>query len=466
MGIRRPAWVFRVAPSAPIAWGCVAFFALAMPAASEEPVSKTAPRPVAPTYTKDVQPILQKKCQNCHRRDQVGPFALETYEQARKRAADIASVVGDRSMPPWKPKFGFGPKLKHDPSLTHAEIAVLHAWAAAEAPKGDHRPAAAAAAPEAGAWALGKPDLVLEMTEEFVVPAGGPDIYRCFVIPSKLPHDVYVSAVEYQPGNRRAVHHVMAFLDLQGAGRVRDEADPGPGYSSYSGAGVEVDGDLGGFAAGNQVSHLPDGVGRLVHREADVILQVHYHPTGKAEVDRTRLGLYLCRKPVQQTVHWANANNDKFRLQPGKSNIEVKASWYVPVDVEALGVTPHMHQLGRDFRMTATLPNGKIQDLVHIAEWDPSWQNTYYFEKRIDLPKGSTVNIVAHYDNSAHPRNPHSPPRLVTWGPEAADEMCVGYIGIVKKGQDLTTAGEKDDLYQILAQQYLRKVVRQQSARR
>jgi hypothetical protein len=465
MRIRRPSWVVRFARFSPFSRVCAVFLALTTTAASEERESKSPEGAVAPTYARDVRPILQKKCLNCHRRDQAGPFALETYEQARKRAYDIAAVVGDRSMPPWKPKAGFGPKLKHDPSLTEAEVALLDAWAAAEAPKGDH-PHPEVEAPAAGGWALGTPDLVLEMTEEFVVPSSGPDIYRCFVIPSNLPHDVYVSAVEFQPGNRRAVHHVMAFIDLQGAARERDKADPGPGYSSYSGAGVDVDGDLGGFAAGNQVSHLPEGMGRLVHRNADVVLQVHYHPTGKREVDRTRLGLHLCRKPVRQTVHWANASNDRFRLQPGKSNIEVKASWYVPVDVEALGVTPHMHQLGRDFRMSATLPNGKVLNLVYIAEWDPSWQNTYYFEKRIDLPKGSTVNVVAHYDNSAHPRNPHSPPRLVTNGPEAADEMCVGYIGIVKKGQDLTRAGERDDLYQTLAEQYFRKASRKQAARR
>lgn len=466
MGIHRPSTTVRRSPSVPAAWGCLAFLALTSQAWAEKPSPKARAKSDAPTYTRDVRPILQKKCQGCHRRDQVGPFALETYEQARKRSFDIASVVDDRSMPPWKPKPGFGPKLKHDPSLTPSEIAVLNAWAEADAPKGNHQHGTDAETPDSGGWTLGEPDLVLTMSEDFVVPAGGPDIYRCFVIPSNLPHDVYISAVEYQPGNRRVVHHAMAFLDLQRAGRERDKADPGPGYSSYSGAGVEVDGDLGGFAAGNRVSHLPDGVGRLIQRGADVIIQVHYHPTGKSEVDRTRLGLYLCRKPVKQTLHWANANNSRFFLPAGESNIEVKASWFVPVDVEALGVTPHMHQLGRDFRMTATLPNGKVQDLVHIPEWDPSWQNTYYFEKRIDLPKGTMVNIVAHYDNTAHPRNPNSPPRLVTWGPEAADEMCVGYIGVVKKGQDLTLAGEKDDLYQILAQQYLRKMLRGRSARR
>jgi hypothetical protein len=197
---------------------------------------------------------------------------------------------------------------------------------------------------------------------------------------------------------------------------------------------------------------------------SDVILQVHYHPSGKPELDRTRLGIYFCRKPVRQTLHWANATNTSFRLQPGRSSIEVKAAWSVPVDVEALAVTPHMHQLGRDFRMSVTFPGGRSQDLLHIDSWDPNWQNTYYFEKRISLPKGSTVKVVAQYDNSAHPRNPHSPPRLVTWGPDVTDEMCVGYIGVVKKGQDLTRSQDKDDLFEILAKQHVRTIKREQAS--
>jgi len=459
----------RFGRSASTSWLCLALLCLGTSAKGREPESgsRDAEAGRHPTYSRDVQPLLQAKCWNCHQRGRVGPFALETYEQARKRAFDIASVVDSRTMPPWKADPDFGPQLKHDPSLTRAEIDLLRDWAEANAPKGESvsRTALAAETTEGDGWLLGEPDITLEMAEEFTIPASGPDLYRCFVLPSNLSHDVYVSAIEFLPGNRRVVHHMMAFIDIRGGARKRDAADPGPGYASYSGAGVVVDGELGGYAAGSQVVHLPEGVGRLVPRGADIVLQVHYHPTGKVERDRSRLGLHLSRKPVRQTIHWANATNDKFRLPPGESNIEVKASWFVPVDVEALGVTPHMHELGRDFRMTATLPGGKVQDLVYIPRWDPTWQNTYYFEERIPLPRGTTVHVVAHYDNSAHPRNPHKPPRLVGWGPDATDEMCVGYIGVVKKGQDLTRPGERDDLYQILAQQHMRNLARQRSKR-
>ncbi len=418
-----------------------------------------------PTFTKDVAPILQKNCQNCHRRDQSGPFVLGTYEQARKRAADIAAVVEERTMPPWKPSAGVGPKLMHDRSLSPAEVAVVRAWVAAGTPRGEegHMPSPVR---YAEGWALGTPDLVLETAEDFAVPASGPDLYRCFVIPTDLPRDVYVSAIEYRPGNRRVVHHMMAFLDTQGAGRKRDAAEPGPGYASYSGAGIEIAGDLGGWAAGNEANRLPDGIGRSLPSRADVILQVHYHPSGKPETDRTRLGIYFARKPVKQTLHWANATSYDIVIPAGKPNVEVKASWYVPVDVEALAVTPHMHQLGHDFHMAVTYPNGRTHDLIHIADWDPSWQSTYYFEKPIPMARGSIVKVVAHYDNSAHPRNPNHPPEIVRWGQEATDEMCVGYVGVVKKGQDLTRPGEKDDLYDILVRQHTKNMQRDEAAKR
>jgi hypothetical protein len=337
----------------------------------EEPARGKEP----PTFTKDVAPILQKKCQNCHRRHHIGPFGLETYEQARKRAEDIASVVGDRSMPPWKPAPGVGPAIKHDQSLTKEEIAILEAWAAAGAPRGDpaHMPPPARFAED---WKLGTPDLVLEPDEDFSIPASGPDLYRCFVIPTNLAKETYVSAVDFRPGNRRVVHHISAYIDKSGAGRQRDEADQGPGYTSFSGPGIAAFEELCFWNAGHDPTHLPPGVGLRLPAHADVIVQVHYHPSGKPEVDRTRLGIYFSSEPVRQALHWNAASNYEFRLEPGKPDTEVVGTWFVPADVEALAVSPHMHLLGREMRMTATYPDGRTIDLIHIPEWDPSWQNT------------------------------------------------------------------------------------------
>lgn len=421
---------------------------------------QSAPAKTTPTFTKDVAPILQRKCQNCHRRHQVGPFALETYEQARKRAADIAAVVEDRRMPPWKPAPGVGPKLKHDQSLTQQEIAILSAWSEGGAPQGDPKDMPPPAQFAVG-WKLGPPDLVLEPTEDFALWASGPDTYRCFVLPTNLTQDVYVSAIDFQPGNRQIVHHSNMFLDMTGEARRRDQAEPGPGYTSFGGPGIECFEELSFWAAGHEASRLPAGIGQRIPRQSDIVLQVHYHPTGKPERDRSRIGVYFSREPVKQALHWNNASNQKFQIPAGKPNSEVKASWFVPTDVEALAVSPHMHQLGRDMRITVTLPNGRTQDLIHIPAWDPTWQSAYYFQKPISLPQGSVVKVVAHYDNSVHPRNPNHPPQHVKRGFGAHDEMCEGFIAVVKKGQDLTLPRATDDLADIFARQRIRKMIKE-----
>lgn len=432
-----------------VAWAVGACGPLA-PKASAQAQSREGGQ-AAPTYSKDVAPILRAKCEGCHRKGQVAPFALDTYEQAQKRAGDIADIVADRRMPPWKPAAGVGPRLQSDRSLTPAEIAVIQAWAAAGAPRGDAEALPPLEAAEG--WQLGTPDRVLQLPEDFTVPASGKDIYRCFVIPTDLPEGAYVAGVEYRPGNRRVVHHMAAFLDVNGNGRKLDAAEAGPGYSSFTGPGFVPDSELGFWTAGNVPRFLPEGVAIAVPARADVVLQVHYHTSGKPERDRTQIGLYFARKPVKQTLHWNDASNHSFYLPAGGSAIEIKGSWYVPVDLEALVVSPHMHQLGSDMRMSVTYPDRSDRDLIFIPEWDPAWQDTYFFEERVALPKGSIVKAIAHYDNSAGAKNHSSPPKHVRSGHGVKDEMCVGYIGVVKKGQDLTRPGEVDDMAKIFAKQ-------------
>jgi hypothetical protein len=411
------------------------------------------PRAAPPTYSRDVAPILQHSCQECHRRGQVGPFPLETYEQARKRAEDIAAVVEERRMPPWKPDPHVGPKFKNDRSLSQAAIDLILAWVDAGAPEGD--PAETPPPPPFhDDWTLGTPDLVLELPEDFQVPASGDYIYRCFVIPTDLPRDVAISAIEYLPGNRRVVHHMLTYVDRSGQARKRDAADPGPGYLCFSGPGIEIHGDLGGWAPGIEPSRLPDGIGRILPSKADVVVQIHYHPSGKPETDRSRIGLHFAREPIKRTLHWGLAGNFDFQLPKGQKDIEVKGEWPIPVDVEALAVTPHMHLLGRDILMSVRYPDGRTEDLIKIPDWDFNWQNTYYFEKPITLPKGTVLKVVSHFDNSEdNPRNPNHPPKPVKFGEATTDEMCLGFIALTKKDQDLTRPGEKDDLRTILVRQ-------------
>jgi mono/diheme cytochrome c family protein len=417
------------------------------------PLPEVAAAKARPTYSKDIAPILQKNCQECHRPGQVGPFSLETFDQARKRASDIVAVVENRTMPPWKAAPHIGVKFKDARTLSDDEIATLVAWSETDAPEGST--ADLPSPPKfPDDWQLGTPDLVVDIGADFQVPAGGDDIYRCFVVPTHLDKDQYVAAVEYRPGNRSVVHHMLAFVDVSGKARERDQAEAGPGYTCFGGPGEPIHGGLGGWAPGNLPTFLPDGIGRSMPKQSDVIVQMHYHPRGKPETDRSKIGLYFSKKPVQQVMHWGFVINPGLELPPGESNIEIKAAWDVPVDVTAHAVTPHMHLLGRDMLMSVKFPDGRVQDLIKVPDWDFNWQYTYHFEQPLDIPKGSVVSLVAHYDNSdSNPRNPHKPPVLVKWGEATTDEMCIGFLGLTKKGQDLTKPGEKDDFVDILRKQ-------------
>ena len=417
------------------------------------PLPELRRKSAAVSYAKDVAPILNKNCRECHRPGQVGPFGLTSYKEAAKRAGDIARVVEGRSMPPWEPDPHFGPAFNNDRSLSEAEIRTVIDWAESGAPEGDPKdlPPSPTFADD---WSLGTPDLVLEPAEEFTIPATGADIYRCFVMPTNLPADAYVSAIEYRPGNRRVVHHVLSYVDATGRGRERDRDVAGPGYNCSGGPGVEIHGDLGGWAPGNEPSRLPDGIGRSLPKGADVIMQVHYHPSGKVETDRTRIGLYFSKGPVKQTLHWGAAGDFELKIPAGEAGHSAGGKWTLPVDCTALAVTPHMHMIGKDIVMKATLPDGKVVPLVRINDWDFGRQNTYYFREPIDLPKGTVLRVDAHYDNSvSNPRNPNSPPKEIRWGEATTDEMCIGFIALVKKGQDLTRPGEKDDLRSLIDQE-------------
>ncbi len=422
-----------------------------------------------PTWVDDIAPLLQQHCQECHRAEQIGPFPLETYLQAKRHAFDLATVTLDRRMPPWlaSPDYGDTPFL-HDRSLTQEEIATFEAWADAGAPRGEGEAPEAPAFPEG--WALGEPDLIIEMPEEFEVPASGSDIYRCFVIPNILPEDAEVIGIEYQPGNPRVVHHILGYIDTKGEGAKLDAQDELQGYECFGGPMIDITGDLSGWAPGANGQFMPEGTGRKLPTGSDVIMQVHYHPTGKVEKDRSRIGLYLAPKdqPIKQAYHVWAAGNTRFRIPAGDSYYQVTAETLpIPVAIDIHNVIPHMHVLGKDMEMFAELPSGEKIELIRIDQWDFNWQLHYELAERVTLPAGSKVKVIAHYDNSAdNPNQPVLEPIDVTYGEATTDEMCFGFFGMTKHGQDLTQ-GDKDDLTELFAKQMeeIRKKMREERAR-
>jgi hypothetical protein len=292
-------------------------------------------------------------------------------------------------------------------------------------------------------WQLGEPDLVLTPSEPMTIGANGKDLFRVFVLPTGLTEDKFVSAVEVRPGNKRVVHHTLNFLDTQGRGRKLeeqerqrekkpDEQDRGPGYSVGMGVGFfPPSGGLGGWAPGNLIRHLPDDVGYLLPRNSDLVLQVHYHRTGKVEVDQTKIGLYFARKPVNQILRPMVIPGLIFPAIPaGAEAHTIKGTIEVYQDMNLYQLTPHMHLLGRQIKATMTLPDGTAKDLITIRDWDYNWQETYTLKEPLQVPAGTRFTVEAVYDNSEkNLLNPNSPPKAVTYGEQTTNEMCFVFLG-------------------------------------
>jgi mono/diheme cytochrome c family protein len=391
----------------------------------------------APTFDRDIAPIVFQNCATCHRPGQVAPFSLLNFRDVSKRAKQIARVTDEKIMPPWKAEPGFG-EFANDRHLAPEQIALFRDWLAAGTPEGNK--ADLPPAPEfSDDWSLGKPDVVLEPDEDYELAAEGPDIYRCFVVPSNFTEDHFIRALEVRPGNRKVVHHVIVHFDTTGRARELDAADPGPGYTSFGGVGFRSSGMIGGWAPGNFPGFLPDGVGRKVPKGADLILQVHYHRSGKVEKDRTKIALYFAHGPVDKRIRSFPVVKRLLYIPPGESNYTVHASLPVRLDATLYRVTPHMHLLGKDMKVTATLPDGKVVPLVHVENWDFNWQTGYELKTPLRLPAGSRVDLEAHYDNSSdNPLNPNNPPQAVKWGEQTTDEMCLAFLSFTLDREHLT----------------------------
>ena len=395
-------------------------------------LSATARALEPPTFSDEVVRILQARCQTCHRPGEHAPFPLLTYTDAYERRDDIRDAVGGRVMPPWKAVPGFG-DFREPRRLSEVELSTLVRWVEAGAPEGDRAKLPAALVFPEG-WKLGSPDHVLEMAETYTVPGRASDVYRCFVIPTKFAEDRWVTKVEYAPGDRKLVHHVLSYVDTTSAAEALDRADPGPGYTCFGGPGFLPAGGLGGWAPGAQPRVMAAGVGMLLPKGASVVVQMHYNNSaGESRSDRTRIGLHFAKAPIDKRQRSLAVLNRSFTIPAGAPRHEVRASWTVPPgrDLHADTISPHMHLLGREMKVTATYPDGIVRPLIHIDDWDFNWQGSYTFAQPVPLPAGTRIDMLAVFDNSAENlRQPSRPPRPVGWGDGTTDEMAIVFLSI------------------------------------
>lgn len=404
----------------------VVLLAAACQSTAERAVAPTAgPRPAPVTFSNQVVRLFQQHCQTCHRPGEVAPFSLLAYRDAYARRDDIVDVVRSRYMPPWKAVPGHG-EFVDVRRLSDTEMELIARWVADGAPEGDARDLPAPRKFPSG-WTLGTPSTVVAMEAPYTVPARTRDVYRCFTVPLRLPGDArFIRASEVLPGNRKIVHHVLTFLDVTGRSVELDAAEPGPGYTCFGGPGFDSAGGLGGWAPGYPGIEIPSGVAWGIPPRARLVLQVHYNNAGDTpETDLTRVGLHFTSGPFDRRLHGLLASAWGFSIPAGVPRTAVKAMTRVQEDVEAFAVHAHMHLLGREITVTARLPNGRVEPLLRIDDWDFDWQLLYHFKRPVALPAGTLVEAECVYDNSAaNLRNPSKPPREVTSGFETTDEMC------------------------------------------
>ena len=386
-----------------------------------------------PTYNHDIAPILAQNCASCHRPGQVAPFPLLSYDDAHKRAALIATVTASRYMPPWKADPAYG-HFRDERRLTGAQIGLIRDWARNGAPEGD--PRQKPAPPQfASGWLAGKPDAVLTPDQGFHVPADGRDVFQCFVIPTDFDAERYVRTVEFHAGNPRVVHHALFFLDTSGRARKLDAETPEPGYPCFGGPRVLPTGGLGGWAPGATPQPLPSGVAHTIPKGADLVMQIHYHPSGKPENDRSSVGVQFGDAPVKGLTS-ALMGPRKIDLPAGDAHHEITDSLVIPEDLDLIGITPHAHWLCKDMKVDAHLPNGHTEPLIWIRDWDFNWQGTYRYAEPVHLPKGTRIEMRYVYDNSAdNPRNPSNPPRYVHFGEQTTDEMAFLFLQVMLPSQ-------------------------------
>ena len=397
-------------------------------------------------FGRDIAPIIYEHCASCHHSDRnasmrgATPFSLLTYDDVRRRAADIEKVTHTRFMPPWLPEPGYGDFVGEN-RLSESQIRMISEWVRAGAPEGPVSEIPPAPV-SAGGWQLGEPDLILEAEQAITVPASGSDVFWNFIFSPALKTTRYVRAIEVRPGSDMSViHHANVVVDRARSAR-REESVRGGGFPGMDipleHSPFDIPGHFLFWKPGAAPWVEPDGLAWRLDPGADLVLNAHFMPMGTAVEAKPSIGLYFTDKPPDRFPLLIELeNDDALDIPAGDRDFAVGDDFRLPRDVDVLAVYPHAHYLGHELEGYATLPDGQRKWLIRIRDWNPDWQAVYHYRDTVLLPKGSVISMRYRYDNSAeNPRNPNSPPRRVQGGNQATDEMAHLWLQILPRDAD------------------------------
>lgn len=416
----------------------------------EAPASLSAP-PRVVTFNRDVAPILFENCAACHRPIESearppapgiapddplcvagAPFSVLDYDAVRANAEAIAWATTSRAMPPWMPEPGHG-RFLNERRLREDQIATIQQWVEQGTPRGD--PADAPQVPEfAGDWQLGTPDLVLHVSDPYILPAGETDVFRNFVVSVPRSGTRYVRAVEFRADNPRVLHHANIGIDPARVSRRLDRADPEPGFATMPEDDVQ---NVYGWSPGKTPVLEPADTAWALEEGSDLIVQLHMVGGSQPETVQPSIGLFFASDPPTRVPVVVKLESKAIDIPAGQRDYVAEDRYVLPVDVEAVSVYPHAHYLATEIRGTATLPNGTSTPLIRIRNWDIRWQDQYRYESPLYLPRGTVLTMRFVYDNSeANPNNRHRPPRRVQWGPQSTDEMGALWVEVIPRRRE------------------------------
>lgn len=409
----------------------------------------------APTYTRDVAPILYKNCTGCHRPGEIGPMALLTYADVRPRVRAISTRVAAGTMPPWHADGAAGEFL-NDRRLSEQDKATILKWVANGAPEGD--PKDLPPAPKyADGWTIGQPDAVVKMGEDYPIPATGTIAYQYFEVPTNFTEDRWVTAYEVRPGNRAAVHHVIVYTKqpppsqppAASAGPARPRPQPVlsmPEEQTKIPAGQTggeplpedqrkplgpndrpaprgLAGSIGGYVPGNGARVYRPGMAMRLAAGSTIVFQMHYTSIGKPTTDRTSIGFIFSKERPQTPLAGTALINGSLHIPAGANDYRVDAEMTINRDITLYGMLPHTHVRGKRWTYEVIYPDGRTQTILNVPKYDFDWQTDYEFKQPVKLPKGSKLHAVAWYDNSPANKSNPDPTKDVWWGDQTFEEM-------------------------------------------
>lgn len=395
-----------------------------------------------PTFNKDVLPIFQKNCQICHRPGEIAPMPLLSYQDARPWAKAIKAQVAARKMPPWFADPAYG-HFQNERGLSEQDVRTIESWVDAGAPEGDPKGKPAPVVWNDG-WNI-RPDAIFQMPDPYTVPAKGTLDYLYVVIPTGFTKDTWVTVAEIRPGAPSVVHHALAVVRPPGSEWLK-EAKPFVPYMPPLASGDSGNRDdpqskpvdmsyelLAAYSPGMQAQRFDiDRSAKLIPARSDIVLQVHYSPNGKTPVpDQTRVGVTLTEDAPPKRFYSAVAASANWTIAPGDAHAEGRARLTFGEPVELVYVQPHMHVRGKDMTVRLTYPDGRSETILSVPRYDFHWQIVYYLAEPLQLPQGTRVEAIAHWDNSANNPNNPDPSATVKYGFQSSDEMLNANMGVI-----------------------------------